>query len=161
MRNHLISFSLSFISESISEAPDPVRLALGVESAKWFGRSLISGGVVAFGCLLEIWETAVSVRNWFRARSGLAVKENPKSWGIPIAALGLLLCPRANKIIPENAVTRTHRTVSPRAVSVFMGEPSWALVVLAYVLSLFQQGLSQYIQMQSHHCKNRLERVRV
>jgi hypothetical protein len=68
-----------------------VRLSLEAESAKWFGRSLISGGVVAFGCLLEVWETAVSLRNWFRARRGLEVKENPKSWGIPIAALGLLL----------------------------------------------------------------------
>src|ERR1035438_7538125 len=91
MRNHLISLVLSFINGSTSVAPDPVRLSLEAENAKWFGRSLISGGIVAFGCLLEIWETAISVRNWFRARSGLAVKENPKSWGIPIAALGLLL----------------------------------------------------------------------
>jgi len=79
------------MSESISGAPDPVRLSLEAESAKWFTRSLISGGVVAFGCLLEIWETAISVRNWFRARRDLTIKEDPKSWGIPIAAFGLLL----------------------------------------------------------------------
>jgi hypothetical protein len=91
MRKHLISFALSFMSESISGAPDPVRLSLEAESAKWFTRSLISGGVVAFGCLLEIWETAISVRNWFRARRDLTIKEDPKSWGIPIAAFGLLL----------------------------------------------------------------------
>ncbi|MGB9148569.1 MAG: hypothetical protein WCC14_22285 [Acidobacteriaceae bacterium] len=91
MRDHLISFALSFISESASALPDPVRLELAAESAKWFRDLLISGGVVAFGCLLEIWETAVSLRNWFRARRGLAVKENPRSWGIPIAAVGLLL----------------------------------------------------------------------
>src|ERR1017187_1339146 len=91
MRNHLISFALSFISESISEAPDPARLSLEAESARWFRDLLISGGVVALGCLLEIWETAVSLRNWFRARRGLEVSENQSSWGIPVAALGLLL----------------------------------------------------------------------
>ena len=90
MRNHLISLSLSFIIDSTS-APDPVRIALETESAMWFRDLLISGGVVAFGCLLELWETAVSLRNWFRARRGLEVNENPRSWGIPIAALGLLL----------------------------------------------------------------------
>lgn len=46
---------------------------------------------MAFGCLLEIWETAVSIRNWLRARKGLELNENPKSWAIPIAAIGLLL----------------------------------------------------------------------
>jgi hypothetical protein len=91
MRNNLVPFVLSFISASNSDAPDPVQLLLEAESAKWFGCSLVSGGVVAFGCLLEIWETTVSVRNWFRAKRDLSIKENPKSWGIPIAAFGLLL----------------------------------------------------------------------
>jgi hypothetical protein len=91
MRNHLISFALSFMGASTSDAPDPVRLRLEAESAKWFRDLLISGGVVAFGCLLEVWETAVSIRNWLKARRGLEVNENPKSWGIPIAAIGLFL----------------------------------------------------------------------
>lgn len=91
MRNHLIPFVLSLISESISEVPDPIRLSLESESARWFKDLLISGGVVALGCLLELWETAVSMRNWRRARRGLEVIENPRSWGIPIAAFGLLL----------------------------------------------------------------------
>jgi hypothetical protein len=77
-----------FISEA---STDPVRLKLAAESAKWFRDLLISGGIVAFGCLLEIWETAVSLRKWFRARRGFEEKENPRSWGIPIAAIGLLL----------------------------------------------------------------------
>src|ERR1035441_1763369 len=91
MRNHLMSLCLSVISESISGVPDPVRLSLEAESAKWFRYVLISGGAVAFGCLLEVWETAISLRNWSRARRGLEVNENPRSWGIPIAAFGLLL----------------------------------------------------------------------
>lgn len=91
MRNHLIAFALSFISDSISGSPDPARLTLEAESAKWFRDLLISGAVVALGCLLEIPETAISIRKWFKARRGIEVNENPRSWAIPIAALGLLL----------------------------------------------------------------------
>ena len=43
------------------------------------------------GCLLEVWETAASMKNWLRTRRGLEVKENPGSLAIPVAAFGLLL----------------------------------------------------------------------
>jgi hypothetical protein len=90
VRNHLISVALSFII-ALTSAPDSVRISLEAESAKWFTRLSISGGVVALGCLLELWETTIALKNWFRARRGLEVIENPRNWGIPIAALGLLL----------------------------------------------------------------------
>jgi hypothetical protein len=91
MKNHLIPLTISFISESMSASPDTVRRSLETTSAKWFGYLQLSGYAVAFGCLLEVWETAVSLRNWLRARRGYHINENPKSWGIPIAAFGLLL----------------------------------------------------------------------
>jgi hypothetical protein len=89
MRNHLISFALSLISESISASPDPVRLSLEAESAKWFCWLLISGAVVALGCVLEVWETYVSLVGWWRKRKDRPHEENETSWRIPLSALGL------------------------------------------------------------------------
>jgi hypothetical protein len=91
MRNHLISFSISFINRLGSLAFDPVRLSLEAKGAKWFHWLLISGAVVALGCVLEVWETYVSLVSWWHGRSGRPHKENEASWRIPIAALGLVL----------------------------------------------------------------------
>jgi hypothetical protein len=88
MRNHLTSLFLSFIIAS----PDPLRIALEVDSAKWFRGVWISGIVVAIGCGLEIWEVVVDLRNWRRYRNKLpAIPDNPGSWLYPMAALGLAL----------------------------------------------------------------------
>jgi hypothetical protein len=87
LTNHLISFALSFIYGST----DPVRLRLEAESAKWFCWLLISGAVVALGCILEVWETYVSLVGWWQRKKGQPHEENETSWRIPMAALGLLL----------------------------------------------------------------------
>jgi hypothetical protein len=88
MRNHLASLFLSFITTS----PDPVRIALESDSARWFRGVWISGIVVAVGCGLEIWEVAVDLTNWRRHRKKLqSIPDNPGSWRYPMAALGLVL----------------------------------------------------------------------
>jgi len=81
------------ISLSTTSSPtiDTVRNALVLESGKWFRRLSISSGLVALGCALETWETAIGITRWTRMRRGLPVREeNPTSWHIPIAAVGLV-----------------------------------------------------------------------
>lgn len=71
---------------------DAVRDSLIRESNKWFTRLLISTGVVALGCILEIGETWTSLRNWTRLKRKLPVEDpNPLSWHIPAGAIGLML----------------------------------------------------------------------
>jgi hypothetical protein len=90
MGSHLTSLFLSFIYES--STPDPIRLTLEAESAKWFKGVWISGIVVAVGCMAEIWEVIFDLRNWRRFRKEREpLKENPGSWMYPLAALGLFL----------------------------------------------------------------------
>lgn len=91
MRNHLTSLFLSLITPS-GFAPDPERLRLEAESAKWFRGVWICGVAVAIGCALEVWETCITLISWRRHKRKLPpLKENPGSWRIPMAALGLLL----------------------------------------------------------------------
>ena len=87
MRNHFASLFLSFIA-----SVDPVRIALEADSAKWFRGVWTSGIAVAVGCVLEIWEVVVDLRNWRRHRKSLhVIPDNPGSWMYPLAALGILL----------------------------------------------------------------------
>lgn len=77
---------------SSSPIPDPIRLSLEAESRKWFVWLLIAGAVVALGCILEIPETRFSLMQWWRQKRGLpSEEENPTSWRIPAASIGLLL----------------------------------------------------------------------
>ncbi len=92
MRNHLIAFSLALMFASSSPVADPIRLSLEAESRKWFFWLLIAGAVVALGCILEIPETRFSLMQWWRQKRGRPLKEeNPTSWRIPAASVGLLL----------------------------------------------------------------------
>lgn len=76
----------------LSPAPDPTRLSLEAEGRKWFLWLLISGAVVALGCLLEIPETRFSLMQWWRLkRCRPPREENPASWRVPAASVGLLL----------------------------------------------------------------------
>lgn len=91
MRNHLIAISLWLMYAS-SPSSDLVRLSLEAASKRWFFWLLISGGVVALGCILEIPETRFSVLQWWRQKRGRPLKEeNPTSWRVPAASIGLLL----------------------------------------------------------------------
>jgi hypothetical protein len=92
MRNHLISLALCFMSRFASSAnPDPIRFSLERKSAEWFTWLVVSGGVVALGCILEVWETYVSLLGWRRKRKDRPHNDNPRSWRVPMAAVGLLL----------------------------------------------------------------------
>lgn len=92
--------------------PDRTRTTLEAESAKWFLRVLVSGGVVAVGCLLEVWETYDTLRNWWRARKNLDPIDNPKSWKIPLAAFGLILV--IGGIVAETAYEELASNVDAR-----------------------------------------------
>jgi len=91
MRNHLTSLFLSSIYGFVLPT-DTFRGDLEGWSAAWFRGVWISGIVVAFGCVLELWEVAIDLRNWRRARNNLdPLPDNPGSWMYPLAALGLFL----------------------------------------------------------------------
>lgn len=71
---------------------DTVRKSLENADEMWFRYLLISSAVVAFGCVLEIGETWIALRRWWQIKKDLPVEEeNPKSWYIPVGALGLFL----------------------------------------------------------------------
>jgi hypothetical protein len=92
MRKNLIAASLALVFSPTLPIPDPIRLSLEAESRKWFFGLLIAGAVVALGCILEIPETRFSLIQWWRAKRGRPLKEeNPTSWRIPAASVGLLL----------------------------------------------------------------------
>jgi len=70
---------------------DTVRDALSLDSEKWFHRLLISSGLVAVGCIFEIWESTVDIVRWTRLKFRLTAREeNPTSWYVPIATVGLV-----------------------------------------------------------------------
>lgn len=46
---------------------------------------------MGIGCALEVWETFVAAIGWWRVRRGRRHEENPRSWRVPLAALGLLV----------------------------------------------------------------------
>jgi hypothetical protein len=90
LSSHLIS--LSFLLTASAPVVDSVRISLESTSDKWFIRLLVSTGVVAIGCVLEIGETWTDLRRWIRLRRGLPVaEENPTSWHVPAGAIGLML----------------------------------------------------------------------
>lgn len=80
---------LSFVASPPS--PDVIRDGLVRASEKSFHWVLGWGGLVALGCALEVGETWVSLKDWFRFRRfGSIPEENHGSWLKPIAAIGLL-----------------------------------------------------------------------
>jgi hypothetical protein len=88
MKYHLASLLLSFIETS----SDPARDSLVSDSATWFRGVWISGLIVAIGCALELWDTAFTMRKWWRKRKNLPeLVDDDGSWRHPMAAVGLFL----------------------------------------------------------------------
>lgn len=83
--------SLFFLLDNVP-AVDFVRKSLDAAEEKWFIWLLISSGIVAIGCILEIGETWSSLVRWCRIRKGVAVEdEDLRSWHVPAGAIGLVL----------------------------------------------------------------------
>jgi hypothetical protein len=86
MGRALMSFS-TLLANSVPV--DPVRSSLEGKEEFWFVCLLISSGVVAVGCLLELGETWSDLKEWWNLKKSKAVP--PPSWHAPAAAIGLLL----------------------------------------------------------------------
>lgn len=68
------------------------RDTLALHSKRWFIGVLVWGGVVALGCLLEVFETRDSFHQWKNVLRNIRLEpEDQRSWHKPAAALGLLL----------------------------------------------------------------------
>ena len=71
---------------------DTVRDGLAFASEKSFHWVMVWGGIVALGCLLEVGETWISLRSWFKKRRKQPiVEDDPGSWHKLVSAIGLVL----------------------------------------------------------------------
>ena len=81
-------------AEKAAAAVNAVRVGLETRSAWWFALVQFAGYAVALGCAMEIPETFLILRRWFKVRfRDLELEEtieDKKSWIVPLAAVGLI-----------------------------------------------------------------------